>query len=160
MVYAHFQSCVINAFGAMYRHTEWAHLRYTPFFPTAQRRSADRAVDAHAAMQDALAELLLVGNDRPRRIGVDAALAAVSVNVKRGPKAAVNVAKAIEFWELMELYVEACQEDLWYLPQWWQLWRPAWWGTRWSSLKARWTARKQRKSVIGKGATPQLPGAT
>lgn len=144
-VYAHFQSCVINTFMSMYRHTEWAYLRYTPLFHAAQHRSADRVLDAQAAMQDALAELLLVGNDKPRQAGFEAAMVAVAVNVKRGPKARMNSEKVTEFWDCVTLYVEACQEDLWYLPRWWQLWRPAWWSTRWRSLSARWTARKERK---------------
>lgn len=136
-VYAHFQSCVINAFVATYRHCEWAYLRYTPLFYASQRKSADRALDAHAAMQDALAELMLVGNDKPRRAGFEAALAVVAVDIRRGPRARVNTANAEEFWGHVEAYVEACQEDLWYLPRWWQIWRPAWWSARWRSVRTR-----------------------
>ncbi|WP_329138121.1 hypothetical protein [Streptomyces sp. NBC_00670] len=144
-VYAHFQSCVINAFVAMYRQSEWAYLRFTPFFYASQRQSADRVLNAHAAMQDALAELMLVGNDKPRQAGYEAALVVVALNVRRGPGSRVNKERANEFWERMEEYVEACQVDLWYLPRWWQLWRPSWWSARWQSMKVRRAARKEGK---------------
>jgi hypothetical protein len=145
-VYRNFQSCVITAFASHVRLTEWRYVRFTPFAFRSRLAAADRAVEAHAAMQDALADLLLVGNDKPRQAAVATALAIQDINLNRSPASRGNKAAAVRFWDELESYIEACQEDLWYLPRWWQVWRPTWWSARWKSLRKR--RRRQNESAI------------
>ncbi|WP_237498241.1 MULTISPECIES: hypothetical protein [unclassified Streptomyces] len=144
-VYAHFQVCAIR----MYDQRQELVLSHSwmdglAFFYFAIKR-ARRANEFLRDLQVATAELSLVGNEGPVAAGARLYNASLAPDPFLGVKHSKNVAAAREFNTALVIFVQACKEDLWYLPQWWQVWRPAWWGVRWRSYRSRGVEKKRIK---------------
>ncbi|MEW1692956.1 hypothetical protein ACIQOF_33155 [Streptomyces sp. NPDC091265] len=84
----------------------------------------------------ALHELKLVGNPAPIASGEEA------MELGGGLMDATGRTTDEEFQNLLSTaidaqhaFTEVCRNDLWYLPQWWQLNRGAWWKARWRQLR-------------------------
>ncbi|MER7807910.1 hypothetical protein [Streptomyces sp900116325] len=83
-------------------------------------------------------ELRLVANPKPLE-EADAVLSALDLLLGctgRGDESQFDVAQ-VRVAEAQRRMVEACRDDLWYLPKWWHLWRKTWWSARWASLRGR-----------------------
>ncbi|MFD0037273.1 hypothetical protein ACFVIZ_06445 [Streptomyces anulatus] len=135
IVYAHFQVCVIRTFNNGY----W--LSGSSAFTSGAKALVQRAFDDLRALDEAEAELMLVGNARPVALGVKLRAAATAMDVRRKPGHRVNARVVDEYEVALAGFIRACREDLWYLPQWWQIWRPVWW-------RIRWEAGRERRKVM------------
>ena len=146
MVYAHLQACAIRAFDSsreLALKGGWANARN---LWSGKRKAREGAVAAARELLEAASELVLVGNAGPVTAGMDLFVAASSVNTDHSPDHKANEGVDGAFYEALDKFIEVCKEDLWYLPQWWQIWRPAWWGVRWESRKERRNAKRGRRA--------------
>lgn len=101
----------------------------------ARERLTERTVTLSTEMLQAYMDLRLVANPEPFR-AADALLTAVREisDVFNAGNAAYEE-KIEAFGAASRAFVEACRLDLWYLPQWWQVWRGSWWRARWMSWR-------------------------
>ncbi|MFG2670838.1 hypothetical protein [Streptomyces sp. NPDC048445] len=84
----------------------------------------------------ALHELKLVGNPAPIASGEQAMEAGGGLMdaASRAPDEEFQ-GRLMTAIEAQHAFTEVCRNDLWYLPQWWQLNRGAWWKARWRQLR-------------------------
>jgi hypothetical protein len=103
---------------------------------TRTRQLMDMVHERQSEMLQAYLELRLVANPGPRD-NADVVMDAVSnaMDAVGGDDAAFQEAVRAAV-DAQREFIEVCREDLWYLPQRWQAYRPMWWKAR------RW--RKQR----------------
>ncbi|MFE0142192.1 hypothetical protein [[Kitasatospora] papulosa] len=148
IIYAHFQACSIR----MYNHLEdlsetrsWGNI-FSLWY--GERRARDRAVGTFRELQEALMELGLAGNAQPVDVGIKLFEAATAPNTKYSLSHKKNKGVEDAFYDALGNFLDACKEDLWYLPQWWQIWRPAWW-------KVRWEARTERREELKKAKSSE-----
>ncbi|MGW4227658.1 hypothetical protein ACWEG1_29860 [Streptomyces bauhiniae] len=144
LVYARFQAAVTSTY--MYRagvhyemHLYMAYLGKRRRIPLVVRpggtiatRDALRGLRAHQAeLLQAYLELRLVSNPAPL-VAADEVLDQVNALYELGINApnevlesAVNRVAAAQ-----RRFTDVCRDDLWYLPQRWQVYRPMWWKAR------------------------------
>ncbi|MET9086147.1 hypothetical protein ABZX77_30450 [Streptomyces sp. NPDC004237] len=96
---------------------------------------------AHAEMFKAYMDLRLVANPAPLE-AANAVLDRLTVvlEVDLGVTDTVLSEALMRVVEAQREFTDACRDDLWYLPQRWQLYRPAWWKAR------RWRRRETSAS--------------
>lgn len=113
--------------------TDWERL---PWF--IRGRAADRIEDMRYAVQSdllhAYLELRLVANEEPMALAERLCLALGLVMLKVGDSRQYRLA-VYEALQTQEAFIDACRNDLWYLPRWWHVWRPKWWSVRWRQLR-------------------------
>lgn len=147
-MYARFLSATVSAVSVA-EHCRFQSFRYRWYMSgRAINRVEELRHECQVELMQAYMEMRLVANPEP--LGrADAVLSSLALlfgclDRKAGERYDVALDKLSEAQRLM---VEACRDDLWYLPQWWHLWRPAWWGAKWRSLRGR-------KPVAIRGASP------
>ncbi|MET9702303.1 hypothetical protein ACIBCC_07640 [Streptomyces griseus] len=146
IVYGHFQLCAFRVFDAaddVARSFRW--YRVTTLW-IGGYFAARRALVGLREMEEAFAELALVGNAKPVAAAVDLFNAAIGLDLKYSADHKKNAGARKAYLDAQAAFVKAAREDLWYLPQWWQVWRPAWWGARWRSLRGQRKAKRDLKS--------------
>lgn len=95
-----------------------------------QRDLAQRFHALQTELLQAYMELRLVANPDPLAVG-DEAFAAVADLLPMGTAKQETFDRQLELaTETQRAFTEACRADLWYLPQPWQVYRPAWWSAR------------------------------
>ncbi|MFF5001724.1 hypothetical protein ACFY3G_02755 [Streptomyces phaeochromogenes] len=137
-VYARFQAATMEAIS----YAEMLRMESKHSWPLmGARRMRELALMTHERRTELFAayfELRLVANPAPLNAGEDAMTTAAEV--LEGPaarKQQVFDAAATRAIEAQRLFTDACRDDLWYLPQWWQVHRRL----------ARWLkGRKARRS--------------
>lgn len=143
-VYARFQEAAVESMGWAQRGRLQVRT-LSPWWmgPVAQRAMADQTHLVTTELLKAYAELRLVANPAPLEAG-ERLLTAV-----QGLADVVTVRSDEEFWgaasvvgEALRAFVEACRDDLWYLPRWWQVYRVVWWTTRAEDRKRRREVRR------------------
>lgn len=131
-VYARFQDATVESMGWALRCRLQARTLSPRWMgPGTQRVLADETRSVSTELMKAYMELCLVANPEPLEAG-EQLLTAV-----QGMSDAITVRSDEEFWEAANVvgeaqraFVETCRDDLWYLPRWWQMYRPVWWRTR------------------------------
>ncbi len=124
-----------------------AHAQYLRFiaqqvYPRRMRaRTAAELGDASrkvlTEMLQAYMELRLAGNPGVLEKGDDLLSALNGVfDVVRAPDPKYDRASE-QVGAAQRTFVDACRDDLAYLPKPWQVWRPAWWGIRWRNWRRR-----------------------
>lgn len=141
IVYAHFQVCAIRLHNSL---DDLARTAFLPF--SGKAKLNDRVLHELREIQEAMAELTMVGNARPVVLGAGLLVASTSMDIRRRPSHKRNAGIGKAHDDALAAFIAACREDLWYLPQWWQIWRPAWWSARWSSYRTRVAEKKEIKA--------------
>ncbi|MEV3857740.1 hypothetical protein AB0J38_25870 [Streptomyces sp. NPDC050095] len=133
LVYARFQSAMIEALSFA------QHLRVENQFarrPFGDRRLRELAFMAHERQVEFMAayfELRLVANRRPLEAGEAAMIAAADLlDSAVDPDDDAFRARIAEGFETQREFTDACRDDLWYQPRWWQAHRRVsiWWQDR------------------------------
>ncbi|MFD7858322.1 hypothetical protein ACFV6B_29175 [Streptomyces microflavus] len=146
IVYGHFQLCAFRVYSGrsdLARASRWPYM-VTFWIPASF--ALRRTTLAQRELDEAFAELTLAGNTDPVAAGTRLFHAAIGMNLDYDPDHSKNAGVQRKFLNARDEFVEAARQDLWYLPQWWQVWRPAWWGVRWRSLKGQRRAKREHKS--------------
>ncbi|MFD8043075.1 hypothetical protein ACFV5E_06565 [Streptomyces chartreusis] len=92
--------------------------------------------ERQSEMLQAYLDLRLVANPAPREYA-DVVMDAVSVAMDAGGKDDSAFDEALQAaMDAQREFTELCRDDLWYLPQRWQIYRKAWWTSR------RWSRRR------------------
>ncbi|MGR3871630.1 hypothetical protein ACUXZZ_24030 [Streptomyces graminifolii] len=137
-VYARFMDAMIEGV---------AHVQYLRFiaqqvYPWRMRaRTAAELADMNrkvlAELLQAYMDLRLAGNPPVLEKG-DELLTALNgaFDVVRAPDAKYDEATE-QVGAAQRAFVDACRDDLGYLPKPWQVWRLAWWGVRWRNWRRR-----------------------
>ncbi|MFJ1581567.1 hypothetical protein [Streptomyces sp. NPDC088182] len=137
-MYARFLSATVSVAGLV-EHGRLQQVRYRWLMSgRAINKFEDMSNASNVELLQAYMEILLVANPEPLR-EAEALMDAVGrlmscvapLNRERYDAAQREVGAA------QRRMVDACRNDLWYLPRWWQAWRPAWWGARWRSIRGR-----------------------
>jgi hypothetical protein len=149
-VYTRFQAATVEALSfAQYLRME---NKIAPLVSVTTRVQRELAAKTHAAqteLMQAYMEFLLVSNPGPAEAG-EAMLSGVSDLLGLSTKNEVAFDAQLKVATKAQLaFVEACRQDLWYLPQRWQFYRPSWWRAAWS----RW--RWKHGAVEGRAASPE-----
>lgn len=99
---------------------------------TAMRDMAKMSHAVQTEMVQSYMELLLVANPGPLP-SADVAMQETGqlLNMGTSPPQEFD-AQAVLVADALREFVTACRDDLWYLPQGWQVYRPAWWQAAWS----------------------------
>ncbi|MFE4658153.1 hypothetical protein ACFRFJ_15900 [Streptomyces hydrogenans] len=89
-------------------------------------------------MLSAYLEIRLVANPGPLA-AADDLMSATSALMDSGPSTddAVFLAALVKAMDAQRAFTDRCREDLWYSPQWWQLYRPSWWAAKWKQLRGK-----------------------
>ncbi|MFJ2174346.1 hypothetical protein ACIOHE_15710 [Streptomyces sp. NPDC087851] len=152
-VYARFLSASVLVVG-MAEHCRFQHARY-PWFMS--RRAVDKVEDMRNSVQtelmQAYLELLLAANPKPLAQAAEVMSAMELLMGCLGPRDGGRYDIALGLvTEAQRLMVEACRDDLWYQPRWWQLWRGAWWLAAWRQVR-----RPAPVPISRPGAGPASP---
>lgn len=123
-VYARFQAATMEAVS----YAEMLRMEAKHSWPfMGARRMRELALMIHDRRTELFAayfELRLVANIEPLTAGEDAMTTAVEVlEGPSGRKQKAFDAAAKRAIEAQRLFTDACRDDLWYLPQWWQVHR-------------------------------------
>lgn len=134
-VYARFIAASISSVG-LAQHAEFQKTRY-PFLM--RDRAIDKLEDLKRSvgveMMQSYAEVRLVANPVPLEAAgrvmadLDLVFRCVDRSQREMDAALDRLARA------QDTFIQASRDDLWYLPRWWQVWRPAWWGARWRAVR-------------------------
>lgn len=145
IVYQHYVQCAVRAHRAILDFSGLWRLVTVRWRADAK---AERAMaQARDALNEATVELFLVGNASVVDAGANVSAALRRFVFHRSKDAQVNQEASRHFWSALDTFVIACQKDLYYLPRWWQVWRPAWWGVRWRALSRRREVRRELAQV-------------
>jgi hypothetical protein len=141
IVYGHFLLCAVRLGNAMWDY----HGTWTRFVFLEWKRDS-RLIEALRQRTDELAEaaaeLDLVGSLETVAAAVRVFDAFGQFRPSASAKHKVNRRARAALEKALDGYVAACQKDLWYTPQWWQVWRPRWWGWFCQAVKLRRSTRK------------------
>ncbi|MEU3836127.1 hypothetical protein [Streptomyces microflavus] len=125
-----------------------SHLRWLPVGMRRKREAASRLGAAESQMMSAMMEVMVAGNDAPIAVAEDVYDLLFKFDRSQPLTSHKNEQITVDLGEALTKFGAACRADLWYLPQWWQVWRPAWWGVRWRSLKRQHTAKRAHKRAV------------
>ncbi|WP_344382917.1 hypothetical protein [Streptomyces thermolineatus] len=137
-VYSRFQSAVVAMIG-LAEHMRFQQFRY-PWVMSS--RAVNRLEELRRSHQvellQAYMELRLVANPGPMTVA-DEVLSRLQLLMEyTGRKEERQYDAALDaLAEAQRRFVDSCRDDLWYLPRWWQAWRPAWWSSKWKNLRRR-----------------------
>lgn len=111
-----------------------------------RRRKYEAHRMAATDVRAATAELLLVADVEISNRANAVLEVLEGYSLVHGMSSPRNVRAHQEYAAAFAEFVTACQWDLWYLPRWWQVWRPAWWQARWGAFRDRMVGRKERRA--------------
>ncbi|MEV6678607.1 hypothetical protein AB0N09_17360 [Streptomyces erythrochromogenes] len=136
-VYARFQHALAEGVSfAQYLRIE---RQFGPQF-MAQRTRRELAMKVHERQTELLQaylEMRLVGNAEPVAAADEVMDKTSAVLDKISSSDEEFQAAIAEAMAMQRDFTDVCRADLWYLPQWWQLYRGAWWKSRVKWLRRR-----------------------
>lgn len=113
---------------------------------TRTRQLMDMCHERQSEMLQAYLDLRLVANPAPREYA-DVVMDKVSEAMDAGSRDDAAFESALRAAvDAQREFTELCRDDLWYLPQWWQIYRPALWGAVWRRCIAPWQRWRQRRA--------------
>ncbi|WP_435973052.1 hypothetical protein [Streptomyces sp. Qhu_M48] len=147
-VYARFQQATVAAMVE----AQHQRLLVKVVFPAwiSPRKAQGMVEPLHRLLTETLQtymDLRVVANPKPLE-AADAVLTAVNgmFDLVSGDEG--------EFWkaadqvgEAHRAFVDTVRDDLWYLPQWWQAYRPSWWSIRGTNRRRRKALRSARTAL-------------
>lgn len=141
-VYKRFQEAMVDAgTWASYLRLERVNSRW--FMGRGRARELMGGFDVRTReMVKAYIELRIVANPEPLKAG-EALMTSVGalMEVVNSGEEVYQEALDVTMGELRQ-FAEACRQDLWYLPQWWQFYRWVWLKARWKQIRG-WFGRRR-----------------
>ena len=141
-MYKRFQEAMVDAgTWASYLRLERVNSRW--FMGRGRARELMGGFDVRTReMVKAYIELRIVANPEPLKAG-EALMTSVGalMEVVNSGEEVYQEALDVTMGELRQ-FAEACRQDLWYLPQWWQFYRWVWLKARWKQIRG-WFGRRR-----------------